>query len=317
MISFKNVIDNDLIKEQLSSSVEGGMVYHAYIIEGEKGIGKLNLALDFASYLVGDENRVMSGNHPDVILVTHDKPESIGVEEIRTQVNDTADIRPYMAEKKIYIINEAEKLTPQAQNALLKTLEEPPSFVVIMLLCTDEKKLLSTISSRCVKLKMKPATDAGIAEFVKKKFDIDEDELQVIVAFAAGNPGKAMRIAGSEDFRKLYEETMALCSNIKNMGAHEIQAAVKRIRKLPVSQDDFFDLLQLRYRDLMMYKVTKDLNSITFRGERAAIMDSAALSSYEGIEKIMEAVEKCRIRIRANVNPELALELMLLTMREN
>ena len=317
MISFKNVIDNDLIKEQLSSSVEGGMVYHAYIIEGEKGIGKLNLALDFASYLVGDENRVMSGNHPDVILVTHDKPESIGVEEIRTQVNDTADIRPYMAEKKIYIINEAEKLTPQAQNALLKTLEEPPSFVVIMLLCTDEKKLLSTISSRCVKLKMKPATDAGIAEFVKKKFDIDEDELQVIVAFAAGNPGKALRIAGSEDFRKLYEETMALCSNIKNMGAHEIQAAVKRIRKLPVSQDDFFDLLQLRYRDLMMYKVTKDLNSITFRGERAAIMDSAALSSYEGIEKIMEAVEKCRIRIRANVNPELALELMLLTMREN
>ena len=317
MISFKNVIDNDLIKEQLSSSVEGGMIYHAYIIEGEKGIGKLNLALDFASYLVGDENRVMSGNHPDVILVTHDKPESIGVEEIRTQVNDTADIRPYMAEKKIYIINEAEKLTPQAQNALLKTLEEPPSFVVIMLLCTDEKKLLSTISSRCVKLKMKPATDAGIAEFVKKKFDIDEDELQVIVAFAAGNPGKALRIAGSEDFRKLYEETMALCSNIKNMGAHEIQAAVKRIRKLPVSQDDFFDLLQLRYRDLMMYKVTKDLNSITFRGERAAIMDSAALSSYEGIEKIMEAVEKCRIRIRANVNPELALELMLLTMREN
>lgn len=317
MISFKNVIDNDLIKEQLSSSVEGGMVYHAYIIEGEKGIGKLNLALDFASYLVGDEKRVMSGNHPDVILVTHDKPESIGVEEIRNQVNDTADIRPYMAEKKIYIINEAEKLTPQAQNALLKTLEEPPSFVVIMLLCTDEKKLLSTISSRCVKLKMKPATDAGIAAFVKKKFDIDEDELQVIVAFAAGNPGKALRIAGSEDFRKLYEETMALCSNIKNMGAHEIQAAVKRIRKLPVSQDDFFDLLQLRYRDLMMYKVTKDLNSITFRGERAAIMDSAALSSYEGIEKIMEAVEKCRIRIRANVNPELALELMLLTMREN
>ena len=111
-------------------------------------------------------------------------------------------------EKKIYIVDEAQKLTQQAQNALLKTLEEPPEYVVIMLLCTDEKALLSTISSRCVKLKMKPATDAGIAEYLIKNFEIEDDELYLTVAFASGNPGKAIRIDGSEEFRKMYSETM-------------------------------------------------------------------------------------------------------------
>ncbi len=317
MISFNNVIDNDLIKEQLRNSIKNGAVYHAYIIEGEKGIGKMNLALDFSAYLVNDEKRVMSHNHPDVISVTHEKPDTIGVDDVRKQITDTVDIRPYMSEKKIYIVDEAQKLTQQAQNALLKTLEEPPEYVVIMLLCTDEKALLSTISSRCVKLKMKPATDAGIAEYLRKNFEIEEDELNLTVAFASGNPGKAIRIAGSEDFRKLYSETMHICSNIKNMGTYEILAAIRRIRKLPTGTDDFFDLLQLWYRDLMMYKVTKDINTVIFKADRVAIMDLAALSSYEGIERIMEAIEKCRTRLKANVSPELALELMLLTMREN
>lgn len=317
MSMFDNVVDNDFIKDRLKNAISNGTVAHAYLIEGERGMGKMNLAMDFAACLVGDEKRVMERNHPDVFIVEHEKPDTIGIDDVRKGISDTVSIRPYLSDRKIYIVGEAEKMTQQAQNALLKTLEEPPEYVTILLLCTDEKALLETVLSRCIKLKMKPATDKGIEAYLRRNCSIDDEELNIAVSFAAGNPGKALRIAGSEEFRSLYREVMRLCAGIKHMSANEMLSYIRRIRKYPSGTEDFFDLLQLRYRDLMMYKVTKDVNLITFRGERADIMEAAALSSCEGIEYIMEAIEKCRARLKANVNPELALELLLLTMREN
>ena len=143
-----------------------GRVSHAYLFSGEPGSGKKLLSSLFATLLEcrkSSENpcfacescrKAMNMNHPDIIYVQHEKPDVITVDEIRSQVVSTVGIRPYESEYKVYIIDEAEKMNPQAQNALLKTIEEPPVYAVIMLLSSNPDALLETIRSRCVRLNL-------------------------------------------------------------------------------------------------------------------------------------------------------------------
>lgn len=128
--------------------------------------------------------QVLGGNHPDLIYVTHSKPGSIGVDDIREQINDTIMIRPYSSYYKIYIVDEAEKMTVQAQNALLKTMEEPPSYAVIILITTNQEEFLPTILSRCVQLKLKPLKDFTVKSYLTEHLDIPEKEAEICAAFA-------------------------------------------------------------------------------------------------------------------------------------
>ena len=163
MADFRDIIGQEQIKEHLQNALETKKISHAYIINGEKYSGKEFIARIFAMALQCEEEGVnpcqkchsckqaLSDNQPDIIRVTHEKPNTISVDDIRAQVNNDVAIKPYSSPYKIYIINEAEKMTVQAQNAILKTLEEPPEYVVILLLTTNVNSLLSTILSRCIK----------------------------------------------------------------------------------------------------------------------------------------------------------------------
>ena len=159
MLVFKDILGHEQIKEHFQNAVRTGSVSHAYILSGEAGMGRKSLANAFALSLLCEKGlpdpcmkchacrQVLSGNHPDLIYVTHEKPASIGVDDIRRQINDTILIRPYSSYYKIYIVDEAEKMTVQAQNALLKTIEEPPSYGIILLLATNPDVFLPTILS--------------------------------------------------------------------------------------------------------------------------------------------------------------------------
>ena len=156
MSGFKDVVGHKNIIKYIQNAVTADAVSHAYILNGERGSGKKLLANLFAMSMQcqnraedGDAcgkcqscKQAMSGNHPDIIRVTHEKPNSISVDDIRTQVNDDIVIRPYSSKYKVYIIADADMMTVQAQNALLKTIEEPPLYAVIMLL-TENAELRS------------------------------------------------------------------------------------------------------------------------------------------------------------------------------
>ena len=146
MAQFKDIIGQDMIKEHLQNALTTKNVSHAYIINGERCSGKEFIATIFAMALQCEAGgndpcmechsckQAMGKNHPDIIFVSHEKPNTVGVDDIRTQVNSDVTIKPYQGPKKIYIINEAEKMNLAAQNAILKTLEEPPEYAVIILL---------------------------------------------------------------------------------------------------------------------------------------------------------------------------------------
>ena len=154
MLSFQDIVGHEQIKEHFQNAIENHKVSHAYILTGEAGMGRKSLANAFALALLCEKGgkepcmqchackQVLSDNHPDLIHVTHEKPNSIGVDDIREQINDTIMVRPYSSYYKIYIVDEAEKMTQQAQNALLKTIEEPPSYAIILLLTTNQEAFL-------------------------------------------------------------------------------------------------------------------------------------------------------------------------------
>jgi DNA polymerase-3 subunit delta' len=203
MIGFQSIIGQEQIKEHMQNALQTQKISHAYIIHGEKSTGKEFIARVFAMALqceMGESEpcnqchsckQALSKNQPDIIYVTHEKPNTISVEDIRSQVNNDVAIKPYSSKYKVYIINEAEKMTVQAQNAILKTLEEPPAYVVILLLVSNLQTLLPTIQSRCVTLNMKPVSDALVRKYLMEELQVPDYRADVCVAFARGNIGKA------------------------------------------------------------------------------------------------------------------------------
>lgn len=329
MAKFQDIIGQEQIKEHLQNAIAAGKVSHAYIINGEKSSGKEFIAKVFAMALQCEKReaepcqechsckQALSDNHPDIIRVTHEKPNTISVDDIRAQVNNDVAIKPYSGSYKIYIINEAEKMTPQAQNAILKTLEEPPEYAVILLLTTNVNSLLPTILSRCVVLNMKPVADELVRKYLMEQLQVPDYKAEVCVAFARGNIGKAKALASSEDFENVKAEALSLLKYIKDMELSEIIAAIKRITEYKLEINDYLDICAIWYRDVLLFKATNDVNHLVFREEIQSLRKIAQRSSYEGIEKIIEALDTAKHRLDANVNFELTMELLMLTIQEN
>ena len=261
--------------------------------------------------------QALSGNHPDIIRLTHEKPNTIGVEDIRTKINADMGIKPYQGPYKIYIINEGEKMTPQAQNALLKTLEEPPEYGVILILTSSLETLLPTIQSRCVLLNMKPVSDELVKRYLMETLKVPDYKAEVCTAFARGNIGRAKLLASSEEFDKVKEEAVTLLKYIHEMEIPEIVAAIKKISEYQFDVSDYLDILSIWYRDVLMFKAMNDANHLIFREEIQYIKKVADRSSYEGIETIINALDKAKARLAANVNFDLTMQLLLLTVQEN
>ena len=327
MLVFKDILGHEQIKEHFKNAVETGKVSHAYILSGEAGMGRKSLANAFALSLLCEKGKpepcmqchacrqVLSGNHPDLIYVTHEKPASIGVDEIREQINNTIMIRPYSSYYKIYIVDEAEKMTVQAQNALLKTIEEPPSYAVIILITTNQEAFLPTILSRCVQMKLKPLKDFTIKSYLTQNLHIAEKDADICAAFARGNLGKAIHLASSDEFRELFQKVMVLVKNVGTMDISMLLDCIREMKEQNFDIGEVLDLMQLWYRDVLMFKVTKDMNLLIFKDEYKMINETGEKVDYAGLEAILAAIDTARTRLNANVNMELAMELLLLTMK--
>ncbi|HKL78877.1 MAG TPA: DNA polymerase III subunit delta' [Mobilitalea sp.] len=328
MQDFQQIIGHESITRHLQNSIQAGKVSHAYIFHGEAGMGKKLLATALAKTLQCKEGGILpcnkckscmqseSENQPDIIRVTHEKI-SIGVEDIRVQVNGDIQIKPFDSQYKIYIIDSADKLTEQAQNALLKTIEEPPEYAVILLLVCNINVILPTILSRCVALHLKPVDKKVIKEFLMEKHKIPDYVAEMAADFSGGNVGKAIKYATSEDFESKKEDVLHILRYIDEMELNEVISGLKTISDNKPAIEDYIDLMILWYRDILMLKATGDPNFLLYKSEYQFIRKQTNLRSYEEIEKIINGMEKAKVRLKANVNFDITIELMLLTIKEN
>ena len=331
MSGFKDVVGHKNIIQYIGNAVKTDKVSHAYIMNGEKGAGKKLLANLFAMSLQcqnreedGDAcgkcqscKQAMNHNQPDIIKVTHEKPNTISIDDIREQVNNDIVIKPYSSRYKIYIIADADMMSVQAQNAILKTIEEPPEYAVIMLLTENAETLLPTLRSRCVMLKLRNIKDQLVKKYLMEQMQVPDYKADVCVAFAQGNMGKAIMLATSEHFNEIKEEAVHLLRNINDLDLNELIEAVKRCMSYKLEITDYMDVIAVWYRDVLIYKATRNVDRVVFSDQLKYIKERASKSSYEGIEIILDALEKAKSRLKANVNFELTMELLLLTIKEN
>ena len=329
MAGFQDILGHEQIIEHLQNAIKTDKVSHAYILDGPDMSGQKMIADAFSMTLECEKKgtepcmechsckQALGKNQPDIIYLQHEKPNTISVDDIRSQINNDIGVKPYSSPYKVYIVDEAEKMNVQAQNALLKTIEEPPAYAVILLLTNNAEIFLPTILSRCVRLSLKAVPDEKIKAYLMENYEVPDYKADVCVAFAQGNVGKAIELAESEDFNEIKNSALQLIKRLDDIELYEMTEAVKQISNYKLKINDYFDLIMIWYRDVLLYKATADVNKLIFKEEVYEIKKEASRSSYGGIENILEALEKAKIRLNANVNFDLVIELLLLTIKEN
>ena len=327
-MKFQDIVGQEQITGHLQNAIRMGKVSHAYIIQGEAGSGKKLLANTFATTLQCEEGGIepcghcqsckqaVSGNHPDIRRVTHEKA-TIGVDDVRLQLNNDILVKPYSRPYKVYIIDEAEKMTEQAQNAMLKTIEEPPEYAVIILLTVNAKLLLPTILSRCILLNVRPVARGQVTKLLTERHGIAGFMAEVAADFADGVPGKAIAYAQSGEFVDLKDEVIKVLRRLDSMPAEEIYKKVKEWAGRKAELPDILSLMNLWYRDVLVMKSTGGSGRMVFREEERELTNQAEKLSYARIEECLDAIELTRQRMNANVNLEVSLEMLLYTMKNN
>lgn len=328
MVGFNNIIGHEEIIRHLKNAMQTGKISHSYIFTGKLGSGKKLLATTFAMTLQCEQGgtepcqkcdsckKAIGKNHPDIIMVNHEKPGTITIDEIREQVIHDVAIKPYCSPHKIYIIPDAEMMTPQAQNALLKTIEEPPEYAVIMFLTTNADALLPTIQSRCVRLDLKVVDDSLVKKYLMERLQVPDYQAEIDTSFAQGSIGKAKAAATSEEFSNMTQNALKLLKYANKMEVYELADEIKKLSEEKHNINDYLDIFQFWFRDVLMFKATREIDNLVFKQEINFIKEQASQRSYENLERILEAIAKTKVRLRANVNFELALELLFLTIRE-
>lgn len=257
--------------------------------------------------------QAQAGTNPDIKILEREKENSIGVNDIRKMRTDVW-IRPYSAAHKVYIIPDAEKMTPAAQNALLKTLEEPPSYAVLLLLADGTDSFLPTIMSRCVTLPLRPVPEKDVETCLRERFDADEQHARLCARFSGGSIGRAALLLENEHFAALRDRTITFMRHIAKKDAADIAAFAKEAASEDETQD-LIDFLLTWNRDLLVCRSTKSTENLIFTDEVQYIIEAARAASWRGLQAASEAVFRARRRLFSNVNAELTLQMMLLEIR--
>ncbi|MCL2592856.1 MAG: AAA family ATPase [Defluviitaleaceae bacterium] len=321
MNDFGNIYGNEFIKDSLINMIKFNKVSHSYIINGYEGLGKKMLANAFAKKLQCESFsedgcsctscRVFDiGNHPDIIYVAPEKKASIGVDDIREKVNSRVMIKPYSSKYKIFIIDMADTMTVAAQNALLKTIEEPPSYGIFILIAKNLGAFLPTILSRCVVFKIKPLGDEIIKKYMND-FGIKSELEDFLLAYSKGSIGNLIKIKEDSEFINFREKIINAVCLIENKN---IQKTVELINKLEVLRDSFLDVLDILYiwyRDALVLKSSKR-EDLVINSDK--IFDIKAFIEKFSITELLtasKAILNAKIFTGSNVNFQMNFNNML------
>ncbi|MCB2293072.1 DNA polymerase III subunit delta' [Clostridium algoriphilum] len=313
-MSFESIIGHNSIKNQISKSINLDKLSHAHLLVGEDGIGKSILAREIGLKILGE---TQDRQYVDLVEWRIEKNKStIGVNSIRALIEEI-NKKPFEGDKKVVIIYNAHKMTVQAQNAFLKTIEEPPKNVTILLLCENIEVILDTIKSRCQIHKLKSLNVDEMEEYLKINYhDLPKDEIKVIIAFSNGIPGKAEKFILDSNFKEIRDITLEILLKLNKEKTEEI---IKYEKKLSNQKEKFEEILTafLSYiRDTIIYKEIEEENLIINIDKLIYIKELANIFSFNKLNGIINIINDTRENLDRNVNPGLVFEVMLFKMQE-
>ena len=289
---FGSILGNEKNKNILEKSIELNKFSHSYIFWGIEGIGKKTIAKEFAKNILCLEHQENckcksciefdSDNNPDFQLIEPNEGK-IKIEQIREMQRKIAE-KPIISNKKVYIINNAETATTEAQNCLLKTLEEPPEYITIILICSNEDNLLSTIKSRCTRMHFEPLRENELKKYLELEFP-NQPISENIISLAQGSIGKAIKLNERKD---IYENIEKILMNMQNKDLIEIVQMSEGIYK---SKEEIRSILE--YINVLLLKLSKQ--NIKYI-------------------KCIEIVEETKKRLKANSNYDMCIDYMIFSM---
>lgn len=323
MAGFSDIIGHEEVISYFRKAAAVGNYSHAYIISGEDGMGKLTLAKAFAMAVFCESHtacghcpackQVMTGNHPDLFEIRRQEDKkNITVDQVREEIVATISQLPYQSAHKIYIIDGAEDMNEQAQNALLKTIEEPPSYVIMILLSAKAENLLETIHSRCNQINLRRLKDEQIRSYLEEKLHIEGDKAAISTSFARGNLGKAMLLSDSEEFFELYADTMTVLKNLYERPVYEMAKLLKPHKE---EIDDVFAIMRMWYRDLSVFKASEEESFLIFAEETDTIRYFSENLTFERLDRAQTIFDEAAAKLAANVSYELVIQHMLLSLK--
>ncbi|MEF9992127.1 MAG: DNA polymerase III subunit delta' C-terminal domain-containing protein [Peptostreptococcaceae bacterium] len=306
---FDKIIGQGFAKKYLLNSINKDKINHAYLFEGIDGVGKLTFTKELAKYLLKTEH---VENSPDYISI-EPQGASIKIAQIRSLQTDVI-IKPH-GDYKIYVINDAQKMTIESQNALLKTLEEPPLYVIIILITNNKNSLLDTIKSRCDIVKFLPIPLIELKKYLEDK-GIDERKASILATFSRGSISKALELSESSDFMIMREDIQ---NNIQVMLEKNVVEILELPSKYDKYKDNIIEVLDITinyFRDIMMLKENVDKDMIINIDKITYLQNMSKKINYSQVSKIIDIIEETKKKLRSNCNFNLSIQVMALNIYE-
>ena len=306
IIGHKSIIDS-IDSRKLNDSFS-----HANLIVGNDGIGKSIIAKYMSSKII---KRKDDSECVDIVKY-YPSSASFGVDDVRNIINEV-NKKPYEGDRKVLILYRCDKLTIQAQNALLKTIEEPPRGVYLILLSDSLETILDTIKSRCQIYKLTPLNKEDILNYIEDKYtDLASDDKKSALAYAAGVPGKVDRFIGDQNLKYLRDICIGLFEDILK---RENGLVLKYEELLKNSKDDKLELLDilLSYiRDIMLFKEVNNGELIVNFDKVQKIKDISRGMSYKKLNNMLEYITEARINFNSNTNYSMTIGVLLMGFAE-
>ena len=321
------VIAQDKVISLLDYSIKTNAIAHAYLIVGPRHVGKGTLAFNLAQALNCDGpelpcgqcrscQRILEGKHADITPIGLDSKTEIGIDDIRA-LQRIANLPPYEGKCKVFIIDDAEYLSTEAANSLLKILEEPPQSVVWLLLVAEEEHLLPTVISRCQRLELKPVPSEHVREALVNSYNVEDNRAKLLAQLCRGRFGWALSALANDDIleqrsQKIDSLVSLLTASLDQRFtyAQELTGQFSQNRRAGA---EIIEIWLDWWRDLMLIK--GDCQEAIINVDYKTVLEEQARGlNLSEIKEFLNSLCLLQDAISKNVNPRLASEWLMLNL---
>jgi len=327
-MSFNDIVGQERAIKILTKSLKENKISSSYIFVGREGTGKKLTAIEFTKAVnclnlnkdleacedCQSCSEISKQRSPDLKIIEPIK-NSIKIEQIREMRKEIV-LKPFKNKKKIYIINKAEEMTLEASNCLLKTIEEPPYYAIIILICSKIDPILPTIVSRCQIINFGLISSYKIKEFLlNKNKNIEKEKAEIISKLAQGSIGSALKLLSAEEYFIRREEVLDYLSTISpGKYGDDIFTKVEKMVSEIDRVEEILEMIKLWYRDILIIKNTGDQKYIANCDKLEILEEKSKIYSQEILIDILDYLEKVEEYLIKNVNKRLIFERLYIKM---